>query len=165
MPRKTPAPPNKMPAGWPCFNEAGAGMPRKTSGYFPLLLIIMLRFNEAGAGMPRKTLVIHMRHGSRQTRFNEAGAGMPRKTILFEKPWNISPVASMRPGLECPGRRSFGITSQECINSFNEAGAGMPRKTPHAGSSQGHDRAGFNEAGAGMPRKTRRKSHDRSNSR
>ena len=60
-------------------------------------------FNEAGAVMPRK--------GWRPQRpppalggFNEAGAVMPRKGERGQPAERLGQVASMRPGLLCPGR-------------------------------------------------------------
>ena len=63
--------------GGGCFNEAGAFMPRKDHGAIPWPHLAKC-FNEAGAFMPRK--------GSLSAR--------ERSTFL----------ASMRPGLLCPGR-------------------------------------------------------------
>ncbi len=38
-------------------------------------------------------------------------------------------IASMRPGLDGPGKRNQDFTCECGITSFNEAGAGWPRKT------------------------------------
>ena len=63
------------------------------------------------------------------TRFNEAGAVMPRKSrhqcIMRE----LDDVASMRPGLLCPGKGRCASASWRIRACFNEAGAVMPRKS------------------------------------
>ncbi len=134
------------------FNEAGAGMPRKTSRGARPAPVALTRFNEAGAGMPRKTRV-HLRRTQGQPGASmRPGQECPGKhfTSVRTNPFNI---ASMRPGQECPGKRRGDGEYGSARTSFNEAGAGMPRKTryiPHLTMRL----ARFNEAGAGMPRKT-----------
>ena len=72
--------------------------------------------------------------------FNEAGAFMPRKEPKRIGGTVHDRLASMRPGLLCPGRIPGPNACITASKRFNEAGAFMPRKA-----------ASTRAAGAGHP--------------
>ena len=85
-------------------------------------------FNEAGAIMPRSGGSRKFREPSGNSSFNEAGAIMPRSGESAHAGVRIPPNASMRPGQSCPGvGRPRATTPISASYGFNEAGAIMPR--------------------------------------
>ena len=79
---------------------------------------------------------------------------MPRKAEIRGRLAEIAALASMRPGLLCPGRAPGRASPPSRRHRFNEAGAFMPRKGEEA-TVVCEMFSGFNEAGAFMPRKAR----------
>ena len=77
--------------------------------------------------MPRKESA-SFRCSSGRAGFNEAGAVMPRKGADLRNFERRRVLASMRPGLLCPGKRAAANARRGYCFGFNEAGAVMPRK-------------------------------------
>ena len=76
---------------------------------------------------------------------------MPRKASYTDAV-TAALLASMRPGLLCPGKQHRTHCAAALARRFNEAGAVMPRKGPPMRWSFFRAPC-FNEAGAVMPRK------------
>ena len=109
-------------------------------------------FNEAGAVMPRKAPMPKPPDCIVRS-FNEAGAVMPRKAAYLFRREDALALASMRPGLLCPGKDGHLADHAIDGSGFNEAGAVMPRKVGVGAGAHRQLFHRFNEAGAVMPRK------------
>ena len=92
-----------LAAARPCFNEAGAIMPRSGGHRLARQRDRHACFNEAGAIMPRSGVLRPSLTPRAVTCFNEAGAIMPRSGQGQEHRGEQLLLASMRPGQSCPG--------------------------------------------------------------